>query len=156
VRNFDYATLITLAKNGEWLAIYRALFGKSSGPGQFVLLIESMSDRAARYQSQISGRLPDVGYQVDGVNFDGYDLIRGVLLDAKGPGYAGFVKDGKFRDWFRGQDSLIDQAQRQLNAANGHRIEWHIAEEDALPAFRRLFRENNISGINLIHTPATP
>ena len=72
-----------------------------------------MSDRAAAYQSRITGRLPDVGYTVKGVKFDGFDDAAGVLLDAKGPGYATFVRNGQFQPWFRGADGLVDQAQRQ-------------------------------------------
>jgi hypothetical protein len=52
-----------------------------------------MSRRAARYQQQISGRPVDEAYWVGGthskaggVKFDGFQ--DGVLLEAKGPGYA--------------------------------------------------------------------
>ncbi len=124
-----------------------------SGPGRFERVIESMPDRAARYQSRITGRLPDVGYRVNGVKFDGFDEIAGVLLDAKGPGYAKFVRNGEFQPWFRGADELVEQAQRQLGVRAGLRIQWHFAEEAAAEATRNLFRFENIEGIEIIFTP---
>lgn len=124
-----------------------------SGPGQFGRVIESMSDRAAIYQSRVTGRLPDVGYTVNGVKFDGFDTARGVLLDAKGPGYATFVRDGQFRPWYNGADSMAAQAQRQLGAAGGTPIEWHFAEEAAANATRNLFQSRGIEGILIFHTP---
>jgi hypothetical protein len=37
-------------------------------------------------------------YRVNGVKFDGY--ANGVLQEAKGPGYAQFVRNGEFQPWF--------------------------------------------------------
>ena len=113
--------------------------------------MQDVTGRAANYQSQITGRLPDVGYVANGVKFDGF--ANGTLLDAKGFGYANFVKDGQFRSWFNGADSLVDQAQRQLNAAGGTPIQWHFAEEAAATATRNLFQSRGVSGIDVIFTP---
>ncbi len=124
-----------------------------TGPGQFTRVVESMSDRAARYQSRITGRLPDVGYVANGVKFDGFDDVAGVLLDAKGPGYASFVRNGRFQPWYRGGDELVDQARRQVGAANGSPIRWHVAEQEAADAMRSLLQRNGIQGINVVHTP---
>jgi len=121
--------------------------------GQFGRIAEYMSDRAARYQSRITGRLPDVGYTVGGVKFDGFDKAAGVLLDAKGPGYAAFVRNGQFEPWFRGADDLVNQARRQVVAASGTRIQWHFAEEAAADATRDLLRSKGITGIDVIFTP---
>lgn len=81
---------------------------------------------------------------------------KGILIDAKGPGYATFVYKGIFRDFFRGADELVDQAQRQLRAANGNPIRWHIAEEDAVTAIRNLFADRGITGIIIVLTPIAP
>lgn len=112
-----------------------------------------MSDRAAAYQSRITGRLPEVGYTVRGVKFDGFDEAAGVLLDAKGPGYATFVRNGQFQPWFRGADDLVAQAQRQLGAAGGTPIRWHFAEQAAADATRNLLRSRGITGIDIVVTP---
>ena len=123
------------------------------GPGQFERVVESMSNRAAIYQSRITGRLPDVIYKVNGVAFDGFDEAAGVLLEAKGPGYANFVRNGQFRDFFTGAKGLVGQAERQIRAANGTPIRWHFSEPEAASAARRLLSKEGITGIEIIHTP---
>jgi hypothetical protein len=42
----------------------------------------------------------------------------------------------------------------QIRAARGEGIEWHFAEYEAGEGARELFRQNGISGIRVIHTPA--
>ena len=56
-----------------------------------------MSPRAAAYQARISGRAGEA-FILNGVEFDG--IADGILLETKGPGYAGFVKNGSFKPWF--------------------------------------------------------
>lgn len=67
---------------------------KAPEPGAVRHATEGMSDRAADYQAQISGLPRGQIYEVNGVKFDGY--ADGALKEAKGPGYAQFVKDGRF------------------------------------------------------------
>jgi RHS repeat-associated protein len=124
-----------------------------TGPGQWTRVVESMSVRAAHYQSRITGRLPDVGYVANGVKFDGFDDVAGVLLDAKGPGYSTFVRNGRFQPWYRGANQLVGQARRQVGAANGTPIRWHVAEQEAADAMRSLLQRNGIQGIDVVHTP---
>lgn len=121
-----------------------------AGPGAWRMVNEAMSARAAAYQQRITGAAGSA-YFVGGVKFYGYKA--GVLLDAKGPGYAGFVKDGRFTRWFTGGDALIDQARRQLKAAGGVPIEWHVAEAAAAKAMRRLLEDEGIDGIRILHVP---
>lgn len=90
-------------------------------------------------------------YRVNGVKFDGF--ARGVLQEAKGPGYANFVKDGRFQPWYNGADSLVSQAQRQLAAAGGTPITWSVAESNAVTAINNLFADRGISGINVVLAP---
>ena len=87
---------------------------------------------------------------VNTVKFDGF--ANGVLIEAKAR-YAQFVKDGKFRKWFRGKDGFIKQANRQCAAANGTPIQWRFAEEAAANATRRWFKDRGISGIDIVHVP---
>ncbi|WP_130510026.1 Tox-REase-5 domain-containing protein [Krasilnikovia cinnamomea] len=122
-----------------------------SGPGTWSRVYESMSARAAAYQGRITGVPHGIGYSLNGVKFDGFRA--GVLIDAKGPGYATFVKDGRFVGWYKGADALVDQAERQLRAAHGAKIEWHVAEPDAATAIANLFTDQGISGIKIVVVP---
>ncbi|NOK16578.1 Tox-REase-5 domain-containing protein [Corallococcus carmarthensis] len=126
-------------------------------PGQWGPAKESMSERARRYQEQISGHSADEAYWVGDVKFDGFR--DGVLLDAKGPGYANkFFDDLDPKRWFKstGAEALANQARRQLKAVQGlgTRIEWHVAEEKAANAIHKLLESNDIHGIRIVHTPA--
>jgi RHS repeat-associated protein len=90
---------------------------------------ETMSAKAAAYQSQITGHAANESYLVNGVKFDG--ASNTVLLEAKGPGYSRFINaaTGSFKPWWRGSKTLLAQATRQVAAAEGAPIEWHIAEQ---------------------------
>ncbi|MBM7119468.1 hypothetical protein I3V78_38545 [Archangium primigenium] len=135
-----------------------------AGPGQWAPAEESMSARARAYQEQISGHsaheaywVGGVGRKSKGVRFDGFK--DGVLLEAKGPGYANkFLENLEPKNWFKssGAKALVDQAIRQLNAARSTKtpIRWHIAEEKSAEAIRFLFRREQVFGIEIIHTPA--
>ena len=122
----------------------------SAGPGKWQPAKETMSDRAARYQDQVSGRAGGAGkeaYVVNGVKFDGYET--GKLVDAKGPGYAGKLG----QEWYNGNEALIDQARRQVEAAEGTPIEWHFAEKEAADTARGMLQKENITGIDVIYQP---
>lgn len=128
--------------------------GKAAGQieGRWVSEAPPMSKRAAEYQTRFGRR--GQAYRVNDVNFDG--VANGVLLEAKGPGYANFVqKNGKFYDWFlrKGGKELLNQAERQVAAANGAPIHWHVAERAAAEAIRALLRSAKITGIRVFFTP---
>ena len=76
------------------------------------------------------------------------------MLEAKSS-YDAFVnsKTGEFQNWFKGADALIDQAKRQIQAANGTPVEWNFSSEKSLNATRILFEDNGVKGINLKYTP---
>jgi filamentous hemagglutinin len=113
-----------------------------------------MSARARAYQTQITGRTGE-SFVVDGVKFDG--AVPGAYVDAKGPGYANFVNsDGSFYSWWRGSDSLLSQAERQLAVSNGVPIQWSFAEQRAADAAQRLLMQNNIGGVSIVHVPVKP
>ena len=83
----------------------------------------------------------------------------GMLIDAKGPGYANFVgKDGRFTDWFlfskSGGLDLLARAQKRIDAApQGTAIVCAFAEQRAQQATITLLRENGYEGINVIYSP---
>ncbi|MGF1661760.1 MAG: Tox-REase-5 domain-containing protein [Kineosporiaceae bacterium] len=114
---------------------------------------ESMSDRARAYQEFVTGRGADEAFAVDGIKFDGV-LPDGTLVEAKGPGYAAFLTDqGTWQDFFRGQGALVDQAERQVTAAGGRPVEWHVAEKEAAEAIEELLRGAKVRGVHVKHIP---
>jgi hypothetical protein len=108
-----------------------------------------MSDLSRKYQKQITGRTGEAWLE-NGVKFDG--VKNGRLIEVKG-NYSNFVKDGEFLDWFTGQDALVEQAKRQLKAANGNPIDWYCINEPTKKAMQNLFKEKGVSGINFIVEP---
>lgn len=133
------------------LVAQRSGVAANAGPGAWGTAAECMSSLAAAYQSRITGRSAGSVYYVNGVKFDGF--ANGVLQEAKGPGYADFVRNGQFQPWFSGADGLVSQAQRQLAAAGGTPIKWSVAEGPAASAINNLFVSRGISGINVMHVP---
>ncbi|MFY2564085.1 Tox-REase-5 domain-containing protein [Corallococcus terminator] len=139
--------------------------GPSDGPGEWGPSGEKgASVRARAYQEQISGRSIDDAYWVGGVGrksggtkFDGFEM--GVLLEAKGPGYAEFFeKNLSPKSWYKDSgkaQDLVDQARRQRDVVQGKGvpIEWHVAEKHAADAMRDLFINNGLGEIKVIHTP---
>ena len=120
--------------------------------GAFEQTSESMSERAAQYQERITGLARGMVYRLNDVKFDGFK--DGKLLDAKGPGYATFVRpNGEFYPWFRGAQGLVDEAERQTLAAGGQEIEWHVAEQKAATAMQELLAVHGYGQINVIYTP---
>lgn len=104
---------------------------------------KNYSDRTKRYETQIT-HAPGLDYVVRNpgqrpVKFDGCAVWdpRRPLLEAKGPGYAPLLPRslewGFYGDMLKG---AVDQADRQAQVARGRRIEWHIAEPDAVKFFR--------------------
>ncbi|RKH13362.1 hypothetical protein D7X74_21985 [Corallococcus sp. CA047B] len=131
----------------------------SAGPGKWGPARESMSERARRYQEQISGRSADEAYWVGEVKFDGYK--DGVLLEAKGPGYANkFLDNLTPKVWFErsGAKGLVEQAQRQSRASHGTAtpVRWHVAEQKTAEAIRDLLRGRGITEIEVVFTPPLP
>ena len=123
-----------------------------SEPGIWEKTNEAMSEASKNYQRFITGADEGMVYRVNGVKFDGY--ANGVLMEAKG-NYSNFVNKftGKFKAWFSGKDCLVNQANRQLNAANGIKIQWYFNDEMSLNAVKDLFVNEGIIDIDLILKP---
>jgi hypothetical protein len=122
---------------------------------RFIKANESMSPRAANYQSQITGNPADLVYEMNGVRFDGFD--GKALLEAKGPGFANFLdKSGAFESFFNGAKQLESQALRQLKAAKGVPIEWHVAEPRVANAIRTLLQKSGAERIKVLNTLPNP
>jgi hypothetical protein len=114
-----------------------------------------MSARARAYQEQVTGHTSTEGYIVRGVKFDGFR--DGVLIDAKGPGYARFTRDRRFRQWWTnsptGGLAMLRQATCQAAVANGMPIEWTVAEPEAVEAITRFLGRSAGAGITMRYVP---
>jgi hypothetical protein len=132
------------------------------GPGKWVQKTEGMSEDAMRYQVQVTGTPKGWVYRVffgtgpdDYVDFDGF--VKGVLLEAKGPNLAKFIDDGlKPAGFFRGELKFLEQAKRQFDAADGLPVRWIVAEKKFADYLRKLFGDNGLESIEVIHVPLKP
>ena len=131
---------------------FNKTFKGESGPGVWEKTNEAMSDASRNYQKFVTGAEDGMVYKVNDVKFDGFK--NGILMEAKG-NYSQFVNKttGKFQTWFNGKESLISQANRQLNAANGTKIQWFFNDEVSLNAVKDLFKNEGITDIELILKP---
>jgi RHS repeat-associated protein len=118
--------------------------------------IAGWSQKAISYQEFVTGVKAGNALEVNGVRFDG--IRNNTLIEAKSS-YNNFInkKTGQFYNWFlnskTGAKSLLDQAQRQIKAANGAGIEWNFSKKETLDATQKLFKDNHITGINLKYNP---
>ncbi|WP_157758512.1 Tox-REase-5 domain-containing protein [Cystobacter fuscus] len=128
------------------------------GPGQWVEDTSSMSEQARAYQAQVTGAPKRWVYRVcrgaDCVDYDGFDLNTGTLLEAKARGYdKWFDQDLKTRFKYKGVDDMMKQARRQTRMAGLLRVRWLVAEPRMVAILKKLFKENNIEGIEIVHKP---
>lgn len=126
-------------------------------PGRWTKTNESMSDRAAAYQEQQTGRPARIWeYKVGKVSFDGFK--DGKLIEAKGPGYAQWLKldahgQLQFNKYFEGARGMHDQLERHSQIAEGGvPVEWRVAEERLAEYLRQYVTANNFK-VTVLHVP---
>ena len=114
-------------------------------------------EEECRYESFITGAPPDRKYRVRCIDFDGYDADRGVLL------YAKLFRRLRRqpRQWgLRGWDGpVVNEARRQVRAARGAPIEWHVGLEESAERVRTLLAEYTDiaeAQLKVIYTPLPP
>ena len=128
------------------------------GPGQWVPKNERMSPRSRAFQHQVTKAPAGWVYRVwrngEKADFDGFDLEQRLLKETKGLGYdKHFNENLEPKKYFKGAKRLVRQAERQWRVANGIPIRWHVAEPRMVPILQKLFRENFITGIEVVFTP---
>ncbi|GFE89757.1 TadE/TadG family type IV pilus assembly protein [Steroidobacter agaridevorans] len=103
------------------------------GPGAWSSITRPDND-AYRYQELITGAPRGVEYNVNGVNFDGYDADRDVLLDAKH-----WTQECPLGDKCRYEplkralsEKLVEEARSQIDAlrTTDTSIEWRVVDEE--------------------------
>lgn len=118
------------------------------GPGQWVQ--SPKRGKGVAYQEQVTGVQRGTEYAVPAdtksgkVLFDGYK--DGKLIDAKD--WKKWPIPGKE---FSAQ-SVLSDARKQVKAANGVPIEWHVSDKANADLTRSILKDNGIKGIKIIHT----
>ncbi len=120
---------------------------------------DSNSERARNYETQIT-RAEALDYVVrnpgeGAVKFDGCAVWdpHSPLLEAKGPGYEDLIEWGQKSGFINGLAAGPEsQGKRQIEAAKGLPIEWHVAERRAWEFFKNLIHPRG--PIRFVHTPA--
>lgn len=134
-----------------------AIGSSDGGPGQW-REIKRPDTPAYRFEKQVTGAPKNTEYNVNGVDFDGYDAKRNVLIDAKnyGPDNPLVTNTPPFLVKSM-QDKALKEAQGQLNAARPPaKVEWHVSNKAAVDALTKLFEESNLTGkerLVIIFTP---
>jgi hypothetical protein len=118
--------------------------------GKWVKTNENMSDFSKSYQEKITGRSWNESYELNGVKFDGYK--GGVLIDTKG-NMNQFLDGDNFKVWYTGHKSSLDQANRQLDVANGAPIEWYFSDKEYMEVLQDYFVKEGVTEIKFIHDP---
>jgi hypothetical protein len=105
---------------------------------------ENMSAAARAYQAFVTGAVPGYVFARNGYNFDGIRLSsagEAILLDAKsGADFYRKVGDLPFLE-----QRILDDAYKQLEAADGLQIQWHIQDYATWEALRDFFQQKGIS-----------
>lgn len=112
-------------------------------------------DAWKRYQEQITGMSWQLGSELNGVIFDGCRLSDGVMLEAKGKGYAWMIPYMMESDKFPAYLRIMTEAESQARAAAAanRQIEWHFAEKATADFFRQRFLAYGLLNITVIYTP---
>jgi hypothetical protein len=154
---------IALAPNAVAMAPQGNAGAKSAppgtgGPGEWVQANEGMPEHSRRYQTQVTGAPEGYVYRVKlgdkYVKFDGFN--EGVLIETKSTGFAQWItKKLEFLGNFQGRDQMLEQAMRQVEAANGTPVRWVVAEEKLAGALRKMFTAAELP-IEVLHAPPAP
>ena len=107
-----------------------------------------------RYEEFISGAPRGRKYRLRCIDFDGYDAQRNVLLYAK---LFRRLRQQR-KEWgLRGWDGpVLNEARRQVRAANGTPIEWHVGLEEPAARVRTLladYTDFKDEQLRVIYTP---
>jgi hypothetical protein len=85
------------------------------------------------------------------VYFDDCRQSDGALIDAKNT-YLHLLEEDGLYPWKGVEDKMIRQAERQLQAAQGKRIEWYFAEKEVADHMRDVFSKKGLN-INVFWLP---
>jgi hypothetical protein len=78
------------------------------------------------------------------VHFDDCQRSTGVMIEAKGTGYQAMMEKKSEYPWKGVVEKLLDQANRQLEAAGPRPVVWFVAEKKVADFIRDLFEKNDL------------
>lgn len=123
--------------------------------GKWVKNNPNMSAASRAYQEFVTEATPGWEFLRNGVNFDGAKLsssVEVVLTDAK------WAESGLNSMYARVNDvpifgsKVLAEATRQMNAARGLAVEWHVSDQAVTNILSDFFNANGIN-ISVIFTP---
>ena len=119
------------------------------GPGQWTKVNEGLTPEEDAYQQKATGAPQGTVYNVpnpeapSGVtSFDGYEPATNTLIDAK------YWNKWPIDEGFS-SDSVVKQAQSQIDAAKGTNIVWRIASPEKAANVQDILDEKRIFGITI-------
>ncbi len=125
------------------------LGSSDGGPGAWTKANEGLTSEEAAYQQKATGAPQGTVYNVpnpkapSGVtSFDGYDPATNTLIDAK------YWNKWPIDEGFS-SDSVVKQAQSQIDAAKGTNIVWRIASPEKAANVQDILDEKRIFGITI-------
>ena len=88
------------------------------------------------------------------MDYDGFDPRTDTLLEAKAREYQKWFDENQKPRWnYEGLDGMVNQARRQLRAAGGLRLRWHVAEPRMVAVLRKYFVAAGLHAIEVVFTP---
>ncbi len=102
----------------------------------------NMSEEARAYQARVSGFPPGAEWNYAGVDFDGFRSSECLLLEAKARYDQFFDEFDVPEDWWKGDQPLMAEANRQSLAAQPMpptRLHWYFMQPVSYSYFSRIF-----------------
>jgi RHS repeat-associated protein len=125
--------------------------GSDGGPGNWTNVNRPDTGQPWwRYERQVTGVNQGWEYEVTNpetgrpVKFDGYDKNSDTLIDAKFGYNNGKWIDAEGNATDKLKTKFLEQAQRQLQAADGKNVEWVFSQQRTADAVMKLFEDNDI------------
>lgn len=116
----------------------------------------NMSADEQRYQVEVCNGQPGQSFVKNGVRFDGLDPVGNKLIEGKlyrSDEYAvRLLRAPESHDGNRFAFKVLEQAQRQIRAADGQPIEWRVGSKEGQKLVSDLFKANKLD-IPVVYRP---
>jgi hypothetical protein len=154
----DVTYVFTTFVDQDWAVLERTLTANrqaatAESAGTWVRAGFKGDARARDYNTQITGVPSTFTYDVGDYAFDGR-APDGTLLMAFATGYAEYIdSDGLLSNDWDGTETLVADAEKQLEAAGSSPVRWVFAEPEAADAAAETLRTHGIRDIETVSVP---